>query len=117
MAPADACPVCRLYERTAVAAALLEDLVAPAMAEHAIPAGLGGTIPLAGERVREALALLGPVSQMTGWDLGMLRVCLDQCAVALGGWLVPAGVSVVSGMLKDCRSQAYRVATAFYAGQ
>src|SRR5215472_2024828 len=60
----DACPICKLYAKTAHAASLMADLNFAAQLEHMIPAGLGGTIPLARRDVDEARGFLLLVTPM-----------------------------------------------------
>lgn len=114
MGASDDCPICQLYALTAHAAALLEDLVQPSAQQGQVPAGLGGTIPLARRDLNQAIGLLPQVSQMTGWDLRQLRDCLYPTQNALGVWLAPGGVAAVAVLAKECRRQAYNVTGSYY---
>jgi hypothetical protein len=110
------CPVCLMYEKVAVAHGLLDDLTRPAMQTGGVPRGLGGTIQLAQQRLREADDLLHRhVMPMTGWDLGQLCACLEGCAAALDGWLTAPAIGAVAAMAHECRRQAYEVAWAYWA--
>lgn len=103
------CPVCLIYERCAQAAALLEDLTPQAMEMGRVPDGLGGTIPLARQRLIEADQQLHRLLD-SGYDVQHLDACVEQTMAALAGWLTPGQVAVVAAMARECRRQAYRLA-------
>lgn len=108
------CPVCLVYDRIAVAAALLEDLAPEAIRAGQVPAGLGGTIPLARQRLLEADEVIHRLQGSIGWELTYLGACVGQTIDALGVTLTPPGVSMVAAMARDCRRQAHEFAWAFW---
>lgn len=109
-------PTCLLYDGVARAAALLEDLAGAAQQAGAVPAGLGGTIPLARRRVEEALAQIGPASRLVpnqgAADLGARLYQLDA---QLRAWLSPADVAAAAQLARECRQRAYVIAWAYFA--
>ena len=108
------CPVCLMYEKTAVATAMLEDLSGPAMQYGQVPAGLGGTIALARQRLQEADDLVHRLQRSLPWDLRQRDVCVEQTRDAIQGTLTPSGIAALAAMARECRRQAYLVAWAYW---
>lgn len=116
----DDCPVCVLYDRTAVAAALLEDAVPYAMAGGGpLPVGFGGTIALARRRVEEAMAQVFPASRIVPAEQQeALRVVANELAGAWsrgGAFLDPTSLTQLAALLRDCRQRAHAIAGAHFA--
>jgi hypothetical protein len=114
----DTCPVCLLYDRTAVAAALLQDLAPVAMQAGGLPVGLGGTVALASRRVDEALAQVAPVSRMApGLGVAQLGNHLQRLHGMLVGWLQPGQIASAASFALECRRQAHVIAWSYFAGR
>jgi hypothetical protein len=112
------CPVCLIYERVAVGHALLDDLTGPAMQAGAVPAGLGGTIALARDRLIDADVILHRrVMPLVPWDLSQFDDCLEGCVQALDAWLTPPAIAAVAAMTRECRRQAHAIRWAWWAEQ
>ena len=114
----DDCPVCLLYDRTAVAAALLEDLAGVAQQMGGVPVGLGGTIALARRRLEQARQMILPAAQMApGQGVAELGARLQHLHGFLGGgWLSPQDIAVAATEARWCRQRAHSIARAFFSG-
>lgn len=110
------CPVCQLYDRCAIAAGLLTDLVDPAMAHGDIPPGLGGVLGQAQRRLIEADRLIHQLAPRLGWDhLAELDALIERAATALNSQLQPSDINLLAAIVTDCRRRAFRVAWTYFA--
>jgi hypothetical protein len=119
----DNCPVCNLWDRLVVADGLLTNTSTETSLQHLIPAGLGGTIPLARYRVRQAYDLYPQVAGMVDATTGMtvqLRNSLNAARQALGPdgtILTPDQLRVAAQAVHIAQLQAFQTVWAYYAPQ
>lgn len=113
----EGCPVCLLHDHTAIAMALMDGLRLRSFLEHVIPAGLGGTIPEAQWRIRQAMAEVPRAAPLLDdpTKIRHLSRSLERADQSLSGWLGPEDVSRAYHACRVAWDAAYDCGHAYYA--
>jgi hypothetical protein len=114
----DSCPACMLHSRVAEADRLMAGLRMHSQVQHRIPPGLGGTIPLARQRIAEARGLAPLVGRMVPNRRGEVRsleTSLGSSYEALGAYLDEDSIVAVAKQVHQSWQTAYTLAWAVFA--
>jgi len=113
----DDCPVCQVFERSAVAYGLVLMLDPRALLYHRIPDGWGGTIPLARHRIAQAQALLPIAAPLIPdqWMVAELDSRLAEAQWALSGTLSVEDLGAATHALYRALDGAADVNGSFWA--
>lgn len=119
----DDCPVCNVWSKLNEADGLLANASMETSLQHVIPAGLGGTIPLARYRVQQATNQFALAAGMVNPTAGMteqLRSSLKTATGALGAEgtiLTPDELRVAAQAVHTAQLQAFQFTWAYWAPQ
>ncbi len=114
----DGCPVCRAHREAGEAMALMRGLAAKTAAAGEIPAGLGGTVPLARKSVEDARASLVDVATSFPHLRDEIRRADNALAAAhhtLTGTLDPSAVPDAARASEEAWNACYDLAEAAFA--
>ena len=116
----DGCPVCRVHRQAGEAMALMRGLAEHVAMVGEVPAGLGGTVPLARRSVEEARDGLVDVATVYPHLIAEVRLADEALAVAqqsLSGTLAPSMVPSVAADTTVAWKACYELARAAFAPQ
>lgn len=111
------CPVCETHELLAEAKSLMEGLSIYTTIQQRVPDGLGGTIPLAKDKVRQAELLIPQVAAVLPErqsEIQQLARCLREAQAQLSGTLDIPGVNDAAFKVNQCWNWAFWLAWAAY---